>query len=89
MNRFSDRGGKVSLTMGTGNAVAAAIVTLVAVYGSFVARTYASFWRCRISHNGCTAFLRRSSRHHLHALYPLAAIDTHHATHPYHSILRL
>lgn len=89
MNRFSVLGVNVSFSMAWTNVVAAVSVTFVAVYGSRVASTYASFWKCLISQTGEVAFFSRSAFHHLKALYPLAAIDTPHAAHPYHSILRL
>lgn len=89
MNLFSVLGGNVSSSMAIANRIGAWSVTLFALYGSLVASTYASFWKWRSSQSGSVAFLRWSSFHQRQALYPLAAIDTAHAAHPYHSILRL
>lgn len=86
MKVFSARGGNVSSVMGRLILVSALSVTWVAVYASLLASMYASFWKCRISQRASVAFLFWSSRHHRYALYPLAASDTAHAIHPYHSM---
>lgn len=67
--RFSDRGLKFSFSIARGKLVSALRVTFLAVYGSRVLSTYASFSKCRISHFARVALRWRSSSIHRIALY--------------------